>query len=250
MAKRWRCARCGGENAESSISCQQCGMIRGAVATTPAGQVAPPVPPAPSPSFGSGAVPPPPPGTFGSPGAAGPGSAPPVAARNPTATAPRRRMRLPIGLIVLVVLIAGGGIYGFIVNAGRSSSGDINKAGELQVGDLRVGDCFDLADPTASSVDKTTAKPCTESHQYEVFYANKLPDGAYPTDAAVKAFVKANCVPEFGAYVGMAYENSKLEILWFSPIQEGWNQGDRGIQCTVHDPHDGQLKVSLKGSNR
>jgi hypothetical protein len=99
-------------------------------------------------------------------------------------------------------------------------------------------------------VDKTTAKPCTESHQYEVFYAGNLPDGDYPTDATVKAFVQADCAPAFTAYVGTAYESSKLEIVWFSPVQDGWSQGDRGIQCTVYDPNDSQLTASLKGANR
>jgi len=247
MAKSWNCARCGGESAEASVSCQQCGMIRGAVVTAMPDQAAPPVPPAP---FPSGAVPPPPPGGFGSPGTTGPGFAPPGAALRPTSAPRGRGKRFLIQLVALVVVIAGIAVFGYLNNAGRSSTGDINKAGELQVGDLRVGDCFDLADPNASSVDKTTAKPCTESHQYEVFFAGNLPDGAYPADADVKAYVKANCVPVFETYVGMAYGDSKLEIVWFSPLQEGWNQGDRGIQCTVYDPHDALLKVSLKGSKR
>jgi hypothetical protein len=57
-------------------------------------------------------------------------------------------------------------------------------------------------------------------------------------------------VVAFTAYVGVAYESSKLEIVWFSPIQDGWNQGDRGIQRTVYDPNDSQLTASLKGANR
>ena len=252
MAKGWTCARCATENPESVISCQGCGMIRGAVVTTPPGQVVPPAPPgwASSQTAGSSGTPPPPPLGLEGIGAPPPGPAAPVPGWTPAPVSSRRRFRFPIQLIVIAVLIGGGSIYALINNAGRSSSGEINKAGELAVGDLRVGDCFDLADPAASAVDKTTAKPCTDSHQYEVFFAGTLPDGAYPDDTTVKAYVEANCLPVFGTYVGMVYDNSKLEIVWFSPIEEGWNQGDRAIQCTVYDPNNSQLTASLKGARR
>jgi hypothetical protein len=238
MAKSWKCARCATENAESAVSCQGCGMIRGAVVTTVNVGQTPPVPPPPVPS---------PPASSSLAGAQPPleswqVQAPPVK--------PRRRMRLPVQLVLLALLIGGGAIYGYINNAGRSGNGDINKAGELSVNDLRVGDCFDLADPNASAVEKTAAKPCTESHQYEIFFEDKMPDGAFPDSSVVKTWVQANCLPAFATYVGQTYDNSKLEVSWFRPNSEGWSSGDHVVQCTVYDPNNSLLTASLKGAKR
>jgi hypothetical protein len=44
--------------------------------------------------------------------------------------------------------------------------------------------------------------------------------------------------------------NGGSSAILSSPIQDGWNQGDRGIQRTVYDPNDSQLTASLKGANR
>jgi hypothetical protein len=238
MAKSWKCARCATENAESAVSCQGCGMIRGAVVTTVNVGQTPPVPPPPVPS---------PPASSSLAGAQPPLESwqvqtPPVK--------PRRRMRLPVQLVLLALLIGGGAIYGYINNAGRSGNGDINKAGELSVNDLRVGDCFDLADPNASAVEKTAAKPCTESHQYEIFFEDKMPDGAFPDSSVVKTWVQANCLPAFATYVGQTYDNSKLEVSWFRPNSEGWSSGDHVVQCTVYDPNNSLLTASLKGAKR
>ncbi len=50
--------------------------------------------------------------------------------------------------------------------------------------DLRVGDCFDLNDPTADQIEDVKAVPCTTEHEFEVFYVGAMGKGGYPTDAA------------------------------------------------------------------
>lgn len=244
MANEWKCARCSTTNPESAISCQMCGAIRGAVVPTPA---APPPPDMPATPPADAAMLP-----GGEPGPTGaqPGWIPAAETTGPPpAPAPLWR-RLPWGFLVVGVFVLGGAVVGWINTAGRSESGEITKAGELSPSDLRVGDCFDLEEPTASEVEKTAAKPCTETHAYEVFFAGKMPDGDYPTEDAFQAFVEANCATAFASYVGQSYELSKLEVLWFFPSDDGWDDGDRSLQCSLYDPANSQLTSSLKGSGQ
>ncbi len=116
--------------------------------------------------------------------------------------------------------------------------------------DLRVGDCYDLKDPAAEEVDAVLAKPCSEEHEYELFYAGSLPEGSFPPEATFTSFVNDNCTPAFETYVGKAYTDSELEIFYFVPTSGAWEAGDRSIQCAVYHPRVHRLTGSLQGSAR
>jgi Septum formation len=168
------------------------------------------------------------------------------------AEAPRRSwfQRIPAGWLVVAVLVVGGALVGWYVNAGRSSSGDITKAGDLNATDLRVGDCFDLKDPNVDTIDDVRALPCTTEHTYELFFRGTMPDGDYPTDDAFDAWMSANCVPAFGTYVGRAYGQSTLEVYYLVPSDDAWRSGDRSIQCAVYPSNNAHPTTSLKGSQQ
>ena len=59
-----------------------------------------------------------------------------------------------------------------------------------------------------------------------------------------------NCGPAFDAYVGKVYEESELDIYWFYPLSDGWNDGDRSVRCAASHPRIQRLTESIKGSNR
>ena len=158
--------------------------------------------------------------------------------------------RVPIGLLIFGVLVVGGAVAGFISNAGRSSTGDITKSGDMSSNDLRVGDCWDMKDPSADTIDNVTAKPCGEAHEYEVFFIGSMPDGSYPTDDQFSTYVQDNCVPAFGTYVGQTYDNSDLDISWLNPLSKGWTLGDRTVECSVYDPNNSELTASMQGTGR
>jgi Septum formation len=141
-------------------------------------------------------------------------------------------------------------VASFVTNASRSSTGDITRGGDLTSNDLRVGDCWDMKDPTADTVDNVTAKPCGEAHEYEVFYIASMAEGAYPNEDAFTTYVNSTCVPAFQAYVGRAYDGSTLEISWLYPGSDGWAGGDRTVECSLYDPNDNHLAGSLEGSRR
>lgn len=244
VAREWNCPRCSTKNSEESLTCAACGTIRGSVVATPRAGL----PSAPSAAIleADGHVP-------GDVEATGPAPEQPVAdAGSATVPPAPSRRRIPIGWIVVVALIGAGVVGGFIFNASRSSSGEIVKSGDLVVSDLRVGDCFDLKDPTAEVTEKVLARPCAEEHEYELFYVGSLPEGPYPSDgvASFEAFVRDNCAPAFASYVGKAYEESELEVFWFYPSTDAWSGADRSVQCAVYHPRIHRLTESLKGSSR
>jgi putative regulator of septum formation len=245
MARQWKCARCGTPNDEGTLTCSNCRMIRGAVVVP--GSFSQRVEPPAVDTEASAAEPP---ATIAS-GELAPtswdGSGVRVAA--PSASVPFWR-RIPLGLVVVAVLVVGGGIVGYLSNANRSSSGEITKGGDLVVSDLRVGDCFDLKDASADQVGEVTAVPCGVAHEYEMYFVGAMADGVFPSDDAFDAFFENNCIDSFEAYVGRAYEASELDIFWLVPIEDGWNAGDRSVQCAVYHPQISRLTESLKGSGR
>jgi hypothetical protein len=151
---------------------------------------------------------------------------------------------------VVGVLVVGGALVGWYVNAGRSSSGDINKAGDLNATDLRVGDCFDLKDPNVDTIEDVRAVPCTTEHSYELFFRGTMPESDYPTDDAFDAWMSANCVPAFDTYVGRPYQQSTLGVYYLVPSDDAWRSGDRSIQCALYPSNNAHPTTSLKGSQQ
>jgi hypothetical protein len=152
-------------------------------------------------------------------------------------------------------LLVIGLIAGAVSSAGRSSSGDINKAGELAPSDLRVGDCFDIpeevSDSAATQFGKATGTPCADPHKYEVFVAETMTGYAtYPTHDQFDAWSLATCKSAFAPYVGVTFDNSTLDVWTFYPTDTAWAHGDHGAQCSLADPANSARVGSLKGSKR
>jgi len=266
MARGWKCPRCSTQNGEGVVNCTKCGLIQGGVFVPssyvpPEWNAAPPSSPTtPTPNqFGSGQVTP-----DALPSAAQGVGAPLLTGTDPAQPSagwvppypvapPRSRplwRRVPIGLLIFGVLVIGGAVAGFITNASRSSTGDITRGGDLTSNDLRVGDCWDLKDPNADTIDNVAAKPCGQTHEYEVFYIASMAGDGYPTEDAFNTYVNSTCVPAFETYVGRTYEASTLDISWLYPGSEGWSAGDRTVECSLYDPKDSKLTASLRSSRR
>ena len=264
MIEGWTCPRCSTSNVEASLVCSTCGQTRpddalpvapppdpggvGFAAITGPGAAAPPSEPVP-PGLAAGIAgsdQAPPDTTGATVGWVPPSGTPPPEASGPV---PLWR-RLPIGWIIVVVLIGGAAIGGWYFNAGRSSTGELTKSGDLQAVDLRVGDCFDLKDPSADEVNDVTAGPCTKEHEFEMFFVGALAEGEYPADDVFDTYVSDNCNPAFQSYVGTAYDTSELDIYWLVPTDDAWRAGDRTVQCAAFHPRVHRLTQSVKGSNQ
>lgn len=151
------------------------------------------------------------------------------------------------GWVGVVIVIA---VAGILLNARRDDSGQITSGGNLEVSDLRVGDCFDFKDPKAKEIAEVQAEPCTTPHGYELMHTFDMPGDAYPTDDEWQAQVGAECLPAFAAYVGLDFNSSVLDLAPLTPTEELWESGDHSVQCVIYDPNDAELPGSLRNAVR
>lgn len=147
---------------------------------------------------------------------------------------------------VVIAVVAAG----FFFAARRDDGGEIVGAGDMDVTELVAGDCFDLKDPSDEEINDVEAKPCTEPHEFEMFFVGDLPDGDFPEDSVINDFIESECLPAFADYVGLSYEESALDIFPLIPGFEGWNAGDHAVQCALFDPIDEALTESMRDAAR
>ncbi|HMG28909.1 MAG TPA: septum formation family protein [Jiangellaceae bacterium] len=123
-------------------------------------------------------------------------------------------------------------------------------AGEVDVLDLKVGDCLAESVPGGGEeVSSVQSVPCSEPHSEEVYAAVTLPEGDFPGEEAVVAQAEELCTAEFESFVGLPYEESALYLSYLTPTEESWSHGDREVVCTVYDP-DGDTTGTLADANR
>lgn len=115
----------------------------------------------------------------------------------------------------------------------------------ISVDVIAVGDCMNLPDDE-EFFDVATVD-CTQEHDAEVIAVVDLTpvsadfsEGApYPGDDLVYETAFEECVDDFEAYVGVAYETSELYMDAFTPTPEGWAElSDRVVNCFVFEVND------------
>ena len=149
-----------------------------------------------------------------------------------------------LGIYALIVLGFLG--YKLMTDADRDSSGTIVDAGSLDVFQIRVGDCFD---DTAGSeeISSLPAVPCDQPHDNEAYASFNVSLASYPDEDSMYELAFESCQERFEPFVGMAYENSSLDIYTLYPTSQGWAQGDREVVCAVFDMEANKLVGSMKG---
>lgn len=156
-------------------------------------------------------------------------------------------------LVLILAPTAWGFIDGALTGADRNDSGAVVKAGDLDVTELRAGDCFDMPAGSQNALDVTEVKavPCSGAHENEVYVAtNYLGSDAYPGETAIWDYADQFCVAAFDTFVSTAYEDSLLDFGYFYPSEEGWAQGDQAITCVLYDFNGALLTGSMRGTAR
>lgn len=98
-----------------------------------------------------------------------------------------------------------------------------------------VGDCIQIGEiAEGGEVDGVPTVDCGEAHDGQVVHIFDLPDGEFPSNEEVLAAVDENCREGFKTFVGTAFDESTLELNWLSPLEEGWEKGDRSVQCVAY----------------
>ena len=156
------------------------------------------------------------------------------------------RVRRLVAVTVLAVVTLAGCTSG---PERDPETGELLEAGDIDVFELRVGDCVDgfTDDEQLSTI---RAMPCAEEHSDEIYAAVPIPDGdEYPGNEAITELANSGCYDEFEAFVGIPWEDSELDFGYLAPTEQSWSEGDREILCTVGDPNR-SLTGSLGGANR
>jgi hypothetical protein len=125
------------------------------------------------------------------------------------------------------------------------SSGEVTEAADADVFSIQVGDCLDLSAVTAEEVNSLPVVPCSDPHDSEVYAEQTLTGDTYPAD--IDDQVGQICYDAFEPYVGIAYEESILEVQPLTPTTTSWDGGDRVVQCVLVHPTE-QVTGTLAGS--
>ena len=101
----------------------------------------------------------------------------------------------------------------------------------VALNNLRVGDCLqDIGE--GKSVSKLAVVACTAPHAAEVVGRFNLPAGKYPGTAAVDEQAGTGCADRLKAYAPAASKNPKVDLFYFSPLEQEWTKTDgRSVIC-------------------
>lgn len=173
-----------------------------------------------------------------------------------TTTTNTRTTRLLLGIVAIsatTALLTGCGIIQQFIGGGGDATRDEN--GEViegtDTGDvflLQVGDCINDSE-LEDVVTTLPIVPCSEPHESEIYAEATLEGDTYPGDDAVAEQADGICFDEFAGFVGLDYELSVLEFYPFTPLAEGWAQGDRLVSCVIYDP-EALTTGTLEGAAR
>ncbi len=152
---------------------------------------------------------------------------------------------LVAGVTLAVLLAACDG-------AKRDDSGQIVSGGNLDIFEIRAGDCFQ--DPAgfggygSAKVGSLTGVPCSESHDNEAYFDFDLRPGPWPGESAIFAEADAECQWRFESYVNSYYRTSRLEFSYMYPTVQSWNDDDREVVCFLFDVNLEKLAGTMRGS--
>jgi hypothetical protein len=112
---------------------------------------------------------------------------------------------------------------------------------------LAVGECLALPALRGHDDQPDRRVSCSSSHDGEVIFRFRLPDGAYPGDDAVSERASARCGGRpFADYYGAPLPGSGLETVFYRPRHGSWQAGDREVVCAIYDP-SGERIGSIHG---
>lgn len=180
-------------------------------------------------------APPPPPPIPAPPMGMAPPPAPPIPA--PPSSWPQPQpsggpnTRTVVGVVVGLLLVAIG-VSAFLVAQGLS--------GLTLVSNLERGECVENFFNEGNNgefeeVFFIGTTDCSNPHAYEVFATTELlwSDSVYPGADEAYFDGEALCLSQYDEFVGGDFWTSPYDVVTFVPTPDGWEQGDRSVQCLV-----------------
>ena len=155
-----------------------------------------------------------------------------------------RTMAKGLGIVALVLALSACG-------AQRDESGAIVESGALDPFKMKVGDCFDDVDSDSDEVESVPGVPCDEPHDNEVYAIFDTSHESWPGEEVMYESASQDCISQFEGFVGMAYEDSELEVYPLYPTLASWNQvDDREIICAVFRANGEKLLGTARNLRR
>ncbi|WP_309069379.1 septum formation family protein [Microbacterium sp.] len=171
---------------------------------------------------------------------------------------PAARLAAASGVLAFALALAGCAAIGDLLGGGSpqrdEETNQVTEGGDVDVFELEVGDCLKLGE--TGELSSAAVVPCGEPHTEEIFHEFEMEDGDWPGEDAVEKAADEGCYGAFESFVGKAYEDSTLDYVFLSPLEDGWNDPsvkDRLVQCVIYEPTDGGAKEitgSLEGAAR
>ncbi|MBV0895046.1 septum formation family protein [Microbacterium sp. NC79] len=145
------------------------------------------------------------------------------------------RRSLAAGAALALALSLGGcaavqNLFGSDGDVQRDESGEVTEAGTGSAFELEVGDCLDF--PSAEEFNDVKLIPCGTPHDAEVFLNYETAESTFDEDA-LYAEAEEQCAAEFQSYVGSDPATSKFYYTYFTPVEAGWEGGDRVVTCVA-----------------
>ncbi|MEZ3161067.1 septum formation family protein [Microbacterium sp. BWT-B31] len=154
-------------------------------------------------------------------------------------TRTRTLTALTTGVILLAALTGCSTVAEFLGGETVERDEETNEvtgAGQADVFNLSIGDCFDDVD-MAGGVSDVPAVPCSELHDNEIYFLYDMTQTEFPGAAETEALAEEGCIRQFDAFVGIDYEESVLDFGYLYPSADTWRSfGDREVVCIIYDP--------------
>jgi len=115
---------------------------------------------------------------------------------------------------------------------------------------LEAGQCFD--DPGATEIYRVDLIDCNDLHDFEIYALVDLQgdSGAFPGDDPLFEELSKKCFDRFEGYVGKEYATSRYDFSGLTPLEDGWEAGDRqGICLLYRYDADGVQQKSSSAAN-
>jgi Septum formation len=112
--------------------------------------------------------------------------------------------------------------------------------------DLRPGMCV-RADPNEMDY---IVVDCRAEHEEEVMSRGTLAGSReWPGDAALEDAAGEKCKSAFASYVGLGWDESRLDFNFLTPDKDGWTDGKPTLICLVLDPSNDKITRALRGAH-
>ena len=122
----------------------------------------------------------------------------------------------------------------------------LSKPRKIYWEDLKAGMCIKTAPESALDI---PVVDCRAAHEDEVITRTVMAGPSkWPGDEVIETSAEAKCRTAFATYVGIGYDDSRLELDFWTVDPDGWRDGGRTLVCLVYDPSDPTLTGALKGT--